>query len=305
MRIAVTGASGFVGGHLIRLLIREGHEIHAIQHRKDLPAALKGLANVYGFSGNVAEGASLLEGFAGCDAVIHLVGIIREFPRKKITFKRLHVEATGQVLAAMKKAGVRRLLHMSALGARPGAVSLYHQSKWVAEEQVRQSELDWTIFRPSLIYGPGDGFVSTMVPLAKAPFFPVIGGGGTHAEPVDIRDVTAVFAASLTHPETIGQTINVVGPERFTYREIYRSIAFALGRPFRPIAIPIPLVRPMVKWLEYEDWFPLTTTQLQMLQEDNVGDETLMLPLLDRPRIHLAEGLQYLQPKPAGQLKPR
>lgn len=272
MRVVVTGASGFVGQAVVQELARVGHQVAAVVHRDDLPPSLKSLAGVTGVKADVTKPETLAAAFAEADAAIHLVGIIRAFPARWITFEKLHVEATRNVLAAAKGAGIRRYLQMSALGTRPNAVSPYHRTKWEAEELVRASGLDWTIFRPSVILGPGSEFLATMKPLTHAPFFPVLGGGTTKVQPVDVTSVAEAFVRSLEIPAANGQTYTVAGPRVMTYRELYAEIAAHCGRPFRPLSIPLWLVSPVALLLQHQPWFPLTVPQLQMLREDNAGD---------------------------------
>ena len=297
MRILVTGATGFVGTHVCQALAGHGHLVLALTHLGNLPHSLSGLRGLTSMEGDVLASASLKSAMVGIDAVIHLVGIIREFPARGITFERLHVDATQNVIAAARDAGVRRLVQMSALGTRPNAVSRYHQTKWAGEELVRASGLDWTVFRPSLIYGPGDGFTSTMVPLTRLPFFPVIGGGATHAEPVSIADVAEGFARAVDDQSSIGETFDIAGPDTYTYREIYRLITEATGRRFRPTTIPIWMVRPVAALLQYQPWFPLTLGQLQMLQEDNTGDQRRFPTNFGIEMTRLDEGLGFLRPR--------
>lgn len=297
MTILVTGATGFVGRHLCQALAAAGQQVKALTHRATLPAELARLDQVTAVTGDVLDPATLPAALAGADAVIHLVGIIREFPGRGITFARLHEEATANIVAATKAAGIRRYLHMSALGTRANAVSGYHLSKWNAEERVRASGLDWTIFRPSLIYGPGDGFTTTMIPLAKGPVFPVIGGGQTTAQPVAISDAVQAFVRSLDNPATIGQTYDITGPETFTYREVYRHITEALGRTFRPLPVPLWAVSPVAAVMQYQPFFPLTLNQLQMLQEHNVGDQQTWTATFGITPVPFVQGLQFLQGK--------
>jgi len=295
--VLVTGASGFVGQQVVRALIDRGHTVVALTHHAELPKSMRGQVGVTGVQGDVGKPETLRAAMSGIDTVIHLVGIIREFPGQGITFQKLHHEATVNVVDAAKAAGLRRYIHMSALGTRADAKSGYHQTKWTAEEYVRASGLDFTIFRPSLIYGIGDGFTSTMVPLAKAPFFPVIAGGQTKAQPIAIADVAAGFAKAIDMPQTIGQTYDVTGPETFTYKEIYRHIAEALGRPFRPLNIPVWAVTPQAMLLQYQPWFPLTMNQLTMLAENNTGDQETYAQVFGIDRTRFVEGLAFLHPK--------
>src|SRR5260370_171617 len=183
-RVFITGARGFVGGGVVQALRADGHVVRCLVRRGSEPL-LKGLGAVERVEGDVLIRRTLDVAVAGCDAVIHLVGIIRERPALAETFERLHVDATLNVLAAASGAGVRRVLHMSALGTRPGARARYHQTKWRAEEAVRSSGLDWTIFRPSIVYGHGDGFVTGLAPMVRRP--PVragLRGGAARPPPV-------------------------------------------------------------------------------------------------------------------------
>src|ERR1700677_1459780 len=149
-RVFVTGGSGFVGSAILQELSRRNIPATALVNRRNLPAAG---GDVVSFKGDIFDPGSLGEGMEDCRAVIHLVGIILEKPGEGITFERMHVESTRRVVEAAKKAGIRRLIHMSALGVRPEAVSDYHKTKWRGEEIVRGSGLEWPIFRPSMIHG--------------------------------------------------------------------------------------------------------------------------------------------------------
>src|SRR6185436_7312964 len=162
MKVLITGGTGFVGRAIASELQRAGHEVHLLargQSRTDMPSGRKVPGQIH--SGNILEPGSLPAAFSGMDAVIHLVGIISEAGEQ--TFENVHTRGTENVARAAQQAAVKRFLHMSALGTRPGAAARYHRSKWAAEELVRASGLDWTIFRPSIIYGPGDGFVNLFV----------------------------------------------------------------------------------------------------------------------------------------------
>src|SRR5262249_8306847 len=186
-------------------------------------------------TGDVRDVDSLAAAAAGRDAVIHLVGIIHEEGDQ--TFDRIHREAAENVVAAMKSAGVRRLLHMSAMGSSLDAPSEYGRTKAAGERAVRESGQDWTIFRPSIIFGPGDGFVSLLAPIVRGNpgFIPVIGDGTTRFMPVSVYDVARVFADALEKPETVRAAYEVGGPETLTLNEIYREIAAAVGKPSKPL----------------------------------------------------------------------
>jgi len=273
MRVFVTGGTGFVGSCLIRHLVEAGNEVVALC-RAGSEAKLPASENVEGVAADLFDANEIAGRLDGCDAVIHLVGIIREFPGKGVTFQRLHVEATRAVVAAAQQAGVKRYLQMSANGTRPGATTPYHRTKWEAEEILRGSSLDWTIFRPSLIFGPGDQFVTMLADLIrKLPVVPVIGDGNYRMSPVLVDDVVRSFVSALQRPETVGETYHCGGPQALSYNEVLDLIGRAMGRERVPkLHHPLLLMKPVVSMLESIPQFPLTRTQLTMLLEGNEVD---------------------------------
>ncbi|CAH2032304.1 complex I NDUFA9 subunit family protein [Trichlorobacter ammonificans] len=270
MKIFIAGATGFVGGHLTEALRQRGHELVLLSHARRLTTEA-GLSYV---TGDVTEPDSYAAAMKGCDAAINLVGIIREFPGRGITFERLHVEATAAMVATAQKSGVLRYLQMSALGTRANAVSRYHQTKWRAEEIVRASGLAWTIFRPSLIFGPKDAFVNMLArQIRLLPLLPTFGDGTYRLQPIHGNDVARCFCEALEKAETRGQTYSLCGPDRLSYRELLDVIAEAVGRPhpLKP-ALPLGLMKPIISRLQGIAAFPITLDQLQMLLEENICD---------------------------------
>lgn len=271
MKVFVTGGSGFVGAEIIRQLLAEGHEVRALVHSR---AAASTDPKLELWPGDATQAETLKDSLRGCAAVIHLIGIIREFPDKKVTFQRLHVDATRNILAAAQEQGVRRYLHMSANGTRPNAVAEYHKSKWAAEELVRAAGLDTTIFRPSLIFGPGDAFVNMLATIIRrTPVVPVIGDGEYRMSPVAVANVATGFVRALTQPESIDEIYHCAGPQVFTYNQLLDEIARALGRNgITRIHQPVLMMRSLSTLLEKMSFFPITTGQLTMLLEGNVCD---------------------------------
>ena len=271
-RVFVTGATGFVGRAVIHALRAEGHVVRCLVRRGSEPD-LHGFEAIERVEGDVLGRLEGLEAdIAGCDTVIHLVGIIREHPASGVTFDRLHVQATKNVVAAAGAAGVRRYLHMSALGTRAGARARYHQSKWAAEEIVRTSGLAWTIFRPSVIYGVGDGFVSLLARMVRRlPVIPIIGDGHQRLQPVPIEHVAAGFARAVKVEGAVKQTYAVAGAEIVTMHALLEMIGAASRRRVRTIRMPLGLIRPMARLLHRIPSFPITPDQLLMLEEDNTG----------------------------------
>jgi NADH dehydrogenase len=224
--------------------------------------------------GDVSAPESFSGSVADCDAVINLIGIIREFPGRGVTFDRLHIEATRAMIEVTRSAGVRRYLQMSALGTRPNAVSRYHRTKWSAEELVRRSGLDWTIFRPSVIFGPRDAFVNMLAGLIRdMPIVPVIGDGSYRLQPIAADDVARCFASALSMQETVGQSYELCGPDRFTYMEMLDIIGRVLGKKsVLKLKNPLLLMKLVTPLLQQLPFFTITMDKIQMLTEENICD---------------------------------
>jgi NADH dehydrogenase len=269
-RVFVTGGTGFVGRAVIQALRAEGCGVRCLV-RRGSERDLHGLGAIERIEGDVMSRDSLDNGMAGCDAVIHLVGIIREHPSNGVTFDRVHVQGTINVLGAAAAAGARRYVHMSALGTRAGARSRYHQTKWAAEDAVRASPLPWTIFRPSVIYGHGDGFVTLLARMIqRLPIVPVIGAGRQRLQPVPVAHVAQGFVRALTLDPSVKHTYDVGGPEPVTMVDLIDRVAIAMGRR-RPLKVhaPLGLVRAVTRLLYRFSDYPLTPDQLLMLEEEN------------------------------------
>lgn len=272
MKVLVTGGSGFVGREIVRQLRAAGHDVRVLARGVRSPQD-----GIEFIRGSVLEPASLEPAVTGCDAIIHLVGIISEIGGQ--TYEHVHTDGTRNLLAAAKAAGVPRFIHMSALGTRADAVARYHRSKWAAEEAVRASGLAWTILRPSLIYGPGDGFVNLFARMSRwSPCLPVMGSGEGLLQPVAVEDVARCLVGALTTPESVGQTYDVCGRERFTFSAVLDEILAATGRSRCRLHLPLPLARLTARFLEFvfpcllRQAPPLNRDQLLMLAENNVGD---------------------------------
>ena len=294
-RVFVTGATGFVGRAVIQALRAEGHVVRCLV-RRGSEADLHGFEAIERVEGDILGSPESLEaGMAGCDTVIHLVGIIREHKSRGITFDRLHRVGTNNVLAAAASAGVRRYLHMSALGTRAGARSRYHQTKWAAEEAVRTSGLAWTIFRPSVIYGHGDGFLSLLAGMVKRlHVVPVIGDGRQRLQPVPIEHVAAGFARAVRAEASVKQTYAVTGADAVSMIELLQMIGAAMHRRVRLVRVPLGLIRPVARTLHRMPTFPVTPDQLLMLEEDSTADPGPFYSVFGLTPLPLAQGLRQV-----------
>jgi len=291
-RVFVTGGTGFVGRAVVQALRAEGCAVRCLV-RRGSERDLRGLGAIERVEGDVMARQSLDEGMAGCNAVIHLVGIIREHPASGVTFERVHTQGTINVLEAAATVGARRYVHMSALGTRVGAHSRYHRTKWAAEEAVRASPIPWTIFRPSIIYGRGDGFVSMLAGMIeRLPLVPVIGTGRQRLQPVPVAHVAQGFVRALALDASVKHTYDVGGPEPVTMVDLLDRVAAAMGRR-RPLKAhaPLGLVRAATSVLHRFPGYPLTPDQLLMLEEENTCEPGAFYETFGLVPVPLSTGL--------------
>ncbi|HUN81040.1 MAG TPA: complex I NDUFA9 subunit family protein [Phycisphaerae bacterium] len=295
LRVIVTGATGFVGRYIVRELVARGHHpVCLVRDRSRLSIEHVARDRIDVVQCDLYDTEPLAAVMQDADAVIHLVGIIFEHPLRGQTFERVHVETTRHVIEAAKPAGVKRIVHMSALGARPHAVSRYHQTKWEAEGLVRASALGWTIFRPSVIHGADGEFMRMMrtmvcdwfvpafgfVPM-PFPVIPYFGKGTPRLQPVSVKDVAACFVTALNNPEHIGQAYELGGPEAMSWKEFYRVCRELIqsGRCRKPIVgLPIILAKLLAETIMRLPILPemlrFNIGQVQMSLEDLVCDHT-------------------------------
>ncbi len=310
--ILVTGASGFVGSHTVPALLSAGHRVVALVRSPaagDAVLARLAAADRAGVElreGDVVRPATLGPAMAGVDAVVHLVAIPRDF-NGGADLARINTEGTRAVLGAMTSAGVRRLVHMGALGVVDDPRLHYASSKARAEAAVRESGLDWTILKPSLQFGPGDGFFNIIAGLVRLSpgIVPVPGDGKSRFQPIFVGDVATVVARSLADPATIGQTFELGGPRYWTYREITQEVLVALDKRRAILPMPIPLIRLVAGAAELVHLpFPVATDQLRQLSLDNVGPLDLIPSRFGFEPRSMEGALGYLRRKRRDQLAP-
>lgn len=277
--ILVTGASGFVGSHLLPELLGAGHRVVALVRSsgagdkvtRRLPAAL--VANVELRTGDVDRPATLPAALAGVDAVVHLVAIPRDWNGGK-QLLAVNLDGTRNLIGAMQTSGVRRLVHLGALGVVDREELHYAKSKARAERVVMESGLDWTILKPSLLFGPGDGFFNIVADLVRLSpgIVPVPGDGKSRFQPLHVGDLALCLRLSLERPETVGHAFELGGPRTWTYREITAEVCRGMGRRRAIIPMPVPLIKLVAGAAEAVHLpFPVATDQLRQLALDNVG----------------------------------
>jgi NADH dehydrogenase len=296
MIVLMAGGTGFIGQHLTRELINAGH--HVILARR--PVSGKPIPQHESISVLQIDPEMQIEvhDFAA-DIVINLVGIIREFPSSGITFHKAHFSVTKNLVDFAKRMGIPRFLQMSALGVKPGSTSGYMQSKYISEQYVEESGLEWAIFRPSVVFGPNDHIVTLFSSLLRIfPVIGVVGNGQYKLQPVHISDVTAGFMKALKGDMALGRVFEIGGPEIMTFDRLLDIIGEAIGRTrVRKVHIPVgPL-----KWVSaLLDWFPkypISPEQIDLLLDGNYTEDNSYYEFVGRKPTPFKDGIaQYLRP---------
>lgn len=282
MRVLVSGATGFIGRHLVEALHSRGHTvIAAARHPQRLQASDPDLGRVAVDYARDHAPEDWLPRLREVDAVVNAVGI---FQGDAARFEALHVAAPRALFEGCVRAGVRRVIQISALGADAGAETVYHRSKQAADSHLRQLPLDWTIVQPSLVYGPGGASARLFTGLAALPLIPLPGGGGQRVQPLHLNDLVAGLIALLEEGRGIHETIAAVGPEPLALRDMLGRLRRGMG--LGPAAV-LPVPRSLARWgAALAERFPgalLSRDALRMLERGNQGDPAAITALLGRP----------------------
>ena len=287
-KVLLLGGSGFVGTYIANRLSQRGIEVTIPTRRRERTKSLIIQPNIEMPEININAEGALVELMRDKDVVINLVGVLHsrdvQLPYSK-DFAEAHVELPKKIVAACKQAGVRRLLHMSALGANPRGPSEYLCSKGDGEAVVMaaQGDLDVTVFRPSVIFGLGDSFLSMFAGvLRKLPFFP-LGFGQARFQPVWVADVADAFVDSMGNPDTYGQAYDLVGPRIYTLRELVDYTAQLIGSTARvvPLSEGWAYLQAGLMWLSPKPL--MSPDNLRSMQVDSVCDGTCNPPAHWRP----------------------
>jgi len=268
-----------VGRQVARDLVKAGYAVVAlirIGSETKLPGGIAGSITVV--NGDIQKPETYRDALQSCDAIINLPGLLREFPNEGMTFEGVHFLGTRLLVDEAQTLGVARFIQMSALGVREGARPKYQETKFRAEEYLKGSQLRWTIFRPSLMFGnEKEGFANfisvlhdllLMVPVVV----PVLGDGNYRFQPVAVQNVSEGFVKALTNDLSVGRTYDMAGPDRYTYNELLDMVAYVVGKHKIKIHQPMFLMKAVASLLGGFKFFPVSRDQITMLEEENISD---------------------------------
>jgi len=279
--VTVFGASGFVGRHAVRALANAGWRIRAVCRSPNLanyllPAGLPGQIQL--FKGNVGDDESVALALSGADTAVNLTGILYSHGEEQ-SFEAIHVDAARRIGRLAREAGVKSLVHLSAIGADPNADAHYAQSKGDGEIALSEEFPDAAILRPSLVFGPEDAFFNKFAALARiSPVLPLIGGGHTKFQPVFVADIAAAILRAASDPDLRGKTYELGGPTVYTFKELLQFILHETARKRLLVPWPFFLASINAFFLQMPSvLLPiaplLTVDQVRLLRTDNVVGE--------------------------------
>ncbi len=277
MKVFLTGATGYIGSRLLTELLKRGISVKVLTR----PDSLKKLPPDVLNKMDIIEGDVLIPDtfsgkFADCDAVYYIPGLIREIPKLGITFKKIHFEGARNIINELVRLGIKRFILMSANGVRQNAPTDYLVTKYQAEEYLKESKLEWTIFRPSVVFGDEDkgreNFVTVIKDLFnKTPLVvPIIGNGNYKFQPISIVNLTDIFIKCLDKPESRYKTYHLCGPEVYSYNELVDIISKIINKKKIKIHIPVIVMRIITSLMSSYKWYPVTNSQISMLLENNI-----------------------------------
>jgi NADH dehydrogenase len=292
MKVLVTGGTGFVGPKVVHALRAQGREVRALVRRPERATQLAAWGTEL-VRGDVTDPPSLRAAVDGCTHVVHLVAIIKGSPAD---FERVMTQGTKDLVAAAKAAGIERFVLMSALGTSAATKDTvpYFASKWAMEQETLQSGLEYTIFRPSFVFGQDGGALPTFIKQVRySPVVTVIGSGLQRLQPIWVENVAQYFSRGVDDPQAANRTFEIGGPDIVTWNELYLTIAKVLGKRRKLVHIPTSLARAAAQLTQRVPGAPLTTDQIAMIEAgDNVVSNTDAVDTFRFPLIALEEQIR-------------
>jgi NADH dehydrogenase len=272
--VTVFGGAGFIGRYLVKRLAAQGARVRVALRRPEEAMFLKPMGAVGQIeivAANFRHGPSLTRAVQGADAVVTSVGVL--YSRGTQSFETIHARAPGYIAKVAAESGVKKLLHVSAIGADENSPSAYARSKGAGERLVREAFPAATIVRPSIVFGPEDGFFNRFANLARfAPVLPLIGGGQNKMQPVYVGDVAAAMQAALNRADAAGRTYELGGPRVYTFEELMQLTCDIACRKRFLVPVPAPVASALATLTQWVPVIPplLTSDQVKLLQIDNV-----------------------------------
>lgn len=263
--ICILGGAGFIGRHVVRELDLAGYPIKVLTRRRENARHLLPLPNVQVVECDILNDTALHDATKGCDAVINLVGILH--PSRRTTFEAIHGDLPRRLAAICKDTGTRRLIQISALHASSAAPSIYLRSKAIGEAAIKASKLNWTIFRPSVVFGEGDNFLNLFAKIARlTPIIP-IAAPGARFQPIWVEDLAHAIASSVNNPQTWQQCYEMCGPSIYTMKQLVKLAAKAVGAK--------PCVVGLNSHLSYLQALLMEHLPMQLMSRDNLRSTTI------------------------------
>ncbi len=292
MKILVTGGTGFVGPKIVHALRAQGREVRALVRRPERAAQLAGWGAEL-VTGDVTDAASLRAAADGCTHVVHLVAIINGSAQD---FDRVMTQGTTNLVAAAKEAGIERFVLMSALGTSQTTKDVvpYYAAKWAMEREVVASGLEYTIFRPSFVFGRDGGALPTFIKQVRySPVVTVIGSGLQKIQPIWVEDVAEYFAHGVDQPQAANRIFELGGPDVVTWDELYTTIAKVLRKRRRLVHVPTSLARGGAQVAQFLPGAPITPDQVAMIEAgDNVAGNSEAVDTFQLPLVGLEEQIR-------------
>jgi len=274
--ITVFGGSGFVGRHVVRALVKQGHRVRVAVRRPDLAGHLQplgGVGQIQAVQANLRYPDSIASAMEDVDAVVNLVGILNETRRQ--TFAKVHELGARAIAEQAKLAGLEQIIHLSAIGADPESSSRYARSKWTGENAVREILPKSIILRPSIIFGPEDNFFNMFANLARyTPVLPLIGGGHTKFQPVFVDDIAQAVVKAVEGQAKAGSIYELGGPEVLSFKQLMEFTLKAIERKRMLVTIPFMLAKMEASFLQLLPKPLLTVDQVRLLETDNVVSQS-------------------------------
>ncbi|MGB9736035.1 MAG: NAD-dependent epimerase/dehydratase family protein [bacterium] len=274
MKVFVAGGTGYIGSHVIDQLLKDGYKVRALVRKgSEYKLMNRDVEFVYGA---IDDPASLNNALEGCEAIIYLIGLIREFPSRGISFELAHVQGVRYIYERAKVYGIKRWIHISANGVKPDTKYGYIRTKYRAEEYIKAQDLNYTILRPSVVFGNETdntvNFVNTIKhTIELVPFFvPIIGNGEYQLQPIHVEDIARVISMIIDKPETFNKTYSLCGQKTLSYNEIVDIITnkFNLKKKMK-LHLPVSLLKLSARLFQNYEFFPITIEQINMLIKGN------------------------------------